>query len=77
MPNYTVKVQYQYKIQAVNAEDALSTVPIATRLKYANADGLTEIINDEGKTVLRAKLVNGKSKTIREADDVSGNRSRD
>jgi hypothetical protein len=62
MPDYEVRVHYIYKVQAVNAEDALSTVPIATRLKYANADGLTEIINDEGKTVLRAKLVNNNSK---------------
>jgi hypothetical protein len=62
LTKYLVRVKYEYPVDAVNAEDALSTVPIATRLKYANADGLTEIINDEGKTVLRAKLVNNSKK---------------
>lgn len=57
MSKYLVRVTYKYPIDAVDAEDALSTVPIATRLKYINADGTTEIINSEGKVVLKAKLV--------------------
>ena len=62
MPKYLVRVKYEYPVEAVNAEDAFNTVPIATRLKYLNADGTTEIINSEGKVVLRAKLVNKNSK---------------
>ena len=65
MPKYKVRVTYQYPVNAVNAEDALSTVPIATRLKYLNADGTTEIVNSEGKVVLKAKLVNKNSKETR------------
>ena len=71
MPKYKVRVTYQYPVNAVNAEDALSTVPIATRLKYVNADGTTEIINSEGKVVLKAKLVNKNAKEIKE--DKNGN----
>ena len=60
MTKYLVRVKYEYPVDAINAEDALSTVPIATRLKYLNADGTTEIINSEGTVVLKAKLVNKK-----------------
>jgi len=69
VPDYEVHIHYVYKVQAVNAEDALSTVPIATRLKYINADGTTEIINSEGKVVLKAKLVNKNTKEIKEDKD--------
>ena len=57
MPDYVVRVIYEYPVSAISAEDALSTVPIATRLKYLNAEGITEILNAEGKVVLTAKLV--------------------
>jgi len=62
MTKYLVRVEYEYPVDAIDAEDALSTVPIATRLKYVNAEGTTEIINSEGKVVLKAKLVNKNSK---------------
>jgi hypothetical protein len=61
MCKYLVRVTYEYPVDSVNAKDALSTVPMATRLKYLNADGTTEIINSEGKVVLKAKLVNKRS----------------
>ncbi len=57
MSKYLVLVIYEYSVDAINTEDAFGTVPIATRLKYLNADGTTEIINSEGKVVLKAKLV--------------------
>lgn len=62
MPDYKVRVTYVYPVSAVNAEDALSTVPIATRLKYPNAEGRTEILNGAGEVVLTAKLVTGNQK---------------
>ncbi len=34
-------------------------MPLATRMRYANAEGLTENINDSGQAVLKAKLVTG------------------
>jgi len=63
MSKYFVRVIYEYPVDTINAEAALSTVPIATRLKYANADGTTEIINSEGTVVLKAKLATANSKT--------------
>ena len=57
MPKYRVRVIYEYPVQAVSPHDALDTVPIATRLKYINADGTAEVINSEGKVVLKAKRV--------------------
>ena len=68
MPKYRVRIVYEYPVDAVNAEDAFATIPIATRLKYLNADGTTEIINSEGKVVLKAKLVNKNSKEACEQD---------
>jgi hypothetical protein len=57
MPKYKVRVQYEYPVDAVSAEDALKTVPIASRLNWINAEGLTEIFNAAGEKVLTAKLV--------------------
>ena len=64
MPKYRVRITYEYPVQAVSPHDALDTVPIATRLKYLNADGTTEIINSEGKVVLKARLVTKTGITI-------------
>ena len=64
MPNYVVRVSYQYQVQAVSAEDALSTVPIVIKARFAgfHGDGLTEVFDAEGKLVLTAKLVTDKDK---------------
>jgi hypothetical protein len=51
---YKVKVSYEYPVDAVNAEDALSTLDTAIRLKFANAEGLVEIFEADGKRVLKA-----------------------
>ncbi len=59
MPNYTVRVTCTYPVSAVNAEDALSTVPMLIRMRYigGHAEGLTEILDASTKeVVLRAKL---------------------
>ena len=59
MPKYTVKVTCIYPVAAVNAEDALSTVPLVIKMRYigGHAQGVTEIIDaDTGEVVLRAVL---------------------
>ena len=58
MPNYTVKVTFTYPVSAVNAEDALSTVPQVIRMRYigVHAEGLADILDATGKSVLTAKL---------------------
>lgn len=64
MPNYTVKVTCTYPVEAVDAKDALSTVPMVIKMKYINvhAEGLTEILDAAtGEVVLRAKLNQDKS----------------
>lgn len=60
MTKYLVRVQYEYPVDALNAEDALNTVPLATRLKYMNAEGTTEIYRD-GERVLTAILLHNNS----------------
>jgi len=57
VPKYRVRVQYEYPVDAVSAEDAMKTVPVASRIKWVNAEGITEIFNAAGKKVLTAKLV--------------------
>ena len=59
MPDYTVRVEYRYKVQAINAEDALNTVPIVIKARFNgfHGEGLTEVINADGQVVLKAKLV--------------------
>lgn len=74
MPDYTVKVTYTYPIQAVSAEDALSTVPIVIKGRFIgfHGEGLTEIINAEGEVVLKAELAQRKEDYVRtktQADD--------
>ena len=59
MPKYQVKVTCTYPVEAINAEDALSTVPLVIRMRYINvhAEGLTEILDAAtGERVLTAKL---------------------
>lgn len=59
MPKYKVKVTCTYPVAAVNAEDALSTVPMVIRMRYTSclAKGETEIIDTStGEVVLKAVL---------------------
>ncbi len=59
MPDYIARVTYTYPICAVDAEDALSTVPMVIRMRYigVHAEGLAEILNaSTNKVVLKAKL---------------------
>lgn len=59
MPKYLVRVKYGYHVEAISAKDtvkdALSAIPIATHMKYLNADGMIETINSKGKVVAKAK----------------------
>ncbi|MDP2730791.1 MAG: hypothetical protein Q8O55_09960, partial [Dehalococcoidales bacterium] len=53
------KVTCTYPVSAVNAEDALSTVPRVIRMNFigGTAEGLTEIIDaGSGEVVLKAAL---------------------
>jgi len=59
VPKYVVKVTCTYPVSAVNAEDALSTVPHVIRMNFigGTAEGLTEIIGaDSGEVALKAVL---------------------
>jgi len=59
LPKYKVRVTCTYPVSALNAEDALSTVPMVIKLRYisGHAEGLTEIIDDgTGEVVLKALL---------------------
>lgn len=58
MPDYKVRVTYVYPVSAVNAEDALSTVPYVIKGRFTgfHGEGVTEILNAEGKVVLTAEL---------------------
>ena len=59
MPKYVVKVTCTYPVSAVNAEDALSTVPRVIRMNFigGTAEGVTEIVDaSSGKVVLKAVL---------------------
>ena len=63
MPKYIVRVTATYPVDAINAEDALSTVPIAVRIKGSIAEALTEIVDaSTQKVVLTAKLNPDKEK---------------
>jgi hypothetical protein len=64
MMKYRVRVSYEYPVDALNAEDALNTVPLATRLKYMNSEGITEIFNSDGERVLIAVLEHNGSKGV-------------
>ena len=59
MPDYKVRVTYTYPVSAVDAQDALSTVPTVIKAKFNgfHGEGITEIINDQGEVVLKAELV--------------------
>lgn len=62
MPDYVVKVEYRYPVQAISAEDALSTVPTVIKGRFMgfHGEGATEIINADGEVVLKAELVTKK-----------------
>jgi len=65
LPKYIVRVTCTYPVDAVSAEDALSTVPIVIRMRYigGHAKGLTEILDaSTNEVVLRAKLNPGNRK---------------
>jgi hypothetical protein len=51
---YKVKVSYEYPVDAVSAEDALNTVPIAERIHWQNAEGTLEVFDADGRRVLKA-----------------------
>ena len=59
MPDYKVRVQYQYPVQAVSPQDALDTVPLVIKGRFIgfHGEGTTEIIDANGKVVLKAELV--------------------
>ena len=59
MPKYIVRVTYSYPVGAVNAEEALATVPTVIQMRFAGiyGEGLTEIVNaSTNEVVLTAKL---------------------
>jgi len=59
VPKYVVKVTCTYPVSALNAEDALSTVPRVIRMNFIGgiAEGVTEIVDaDSGEVVLKAVL---------------------
>lgn len=60
MPYYKVKVTYTYPVEAISAEDALSTVPVIIKARFIgfHGEGITEILNTDGEVVLKAKLNN-------------------
>ena len=54
---YLVRVTVTYPVCAVDAVDALSTVPMAVRIILPTAEGLTEILDATTKeVVLKAQL---------------------
>jgi len=59
LPDYKVRVTYTYPVQAVDAQDALSTVPIVIKARFNgfHGIGITEVINADGEVVLKAELV--------------------
>jgi len=59
VPDYKVRVTYTYLVQAVSAEDALSTVPVVIKARFGglHGKGTTEVINTDGEVVLKAELV--------------------
>jgi len=59
MASYVVKVSYSYTVDAVNAEDALSTVPFVIKARFNgfHGEGTTEVIDADGEVVLKAELV--------------------
>lgn len=62
MPDYQVKVTYTYPVQALSAEDALSTVPFVIKGRFIgfHGEGITEILDAGGEVVLKAELVPAK-----------------
>ena len=60
MPNFTVRVTYEWPVDAVNPADAMSTVQLVTRSRFTQAvvTGKAEVIEpDTGRVQLTAQLV--------------------
>jgi len=59
MPEYLVRVTYAYPVSALNAEDALTTVPAVIKGRFIgfHGEGKAEILDGEGKVVLAAELM--------------------
>lgn len=57
--NYTVRVIYSYPVNALDAHDALSTVPYVVKFRFNTVlgDGKVEVLNDKNEVVLKAKMV--------------------
>jgi hypothetical protein len=71
---YKVRATYTYPVDAVDAKDALSTLPQVIKMKYigVSVEGKAEIINvSTQKVVLKAVLNpdNRKDKQIKEVSD--------
>ena len=62
MPDYVVKVQYSYPVQAINAEDALSTVPYVVKARFAgfHGEGTVEISDADTKIIVLTARLNTK-----------------
>ena len=60
MPNYIVKVTFKYPLCAVNPKDALSTVPMVIKTRFAGvlASGETEISDADTKAVVLTAVLN-------------------
>jgi len=59
LSQYKVRVTCTYPVDAVDAKDALSTVPMLIKIRYIGlpVEGVTEIIDaTTGKVVLKAVL---------------------
>ena len=59
MPRYLIRVTCTYPVEAVDAKDALSTVPMVIKMRYIgwHAEGVTEILDAAtGEVVLKAEL---------------------
>ena len=59
MPDYVVRVSYEYPVSAISPKDAMDTVPMVIKGRFIGflGKGITEILNTEGEVVLKAKLV--------------------
>ncbi len=61
LPDYKVRVTYEYPVSAINAKDALGTISIAIASRVVcTAQGTAEVIRTEdNKVVLTAQLKKG------------------
>lgn len=59
MPDYKVKVTYQYPVSAIDAKDAFNTVPVVIKGRFISfhGEGTVEILDADEKVVLKAELI--------------------